>query len=76
MVKLKATPVTPLIIIPLHPLQFIVTAVFIITIFVHIEDDTTLVFPIYEGNGLYMSVGNVAQMGRAAALGSPREGPT
>lgn len=36
--------------------------------FVHIEDDTTLVFPIYEGNGLYMSVGNVAQMGKVGLL--------
>lgn len=36
--------------------------------FVHIEDDTTLVFPIYEGNGLYISAGNVAQMGKVGLL--------
>ena len=36
--------------------------------FVHIENETTLVFPIYEGNGLYLSAGNVAQMGKVGLL--------
>lgn len=36
--------------------------------FVHVEDDTTLAFPIYEGNGLYISAGNVAQVGKVGLL--------
>ena len=36
--------------------------------FVHIEDNRTLVFPIYEGNGLYISAGNVAEMGKVGLL--------
>lgn len=33
-----------------------------------IEDDTTIVFPIYEGNGLYISAGNVAEIGKLGLL--------
>ncbi len=36
--------------------------------FVTIEDDATIVFPIYEGNGLYISAGNMAEMGKVGLL--------
>ncbi len=33
-----------------------------------IEDDTTIVFPIYEGNGLYISAGNVTEISKLGLL--------
>lgn len=36
--------------------------------FVHIENDATLVFPNYEGSGLYISPGNIAKMGKVGLL--------
>ncbi len=36
--------------------------------FVHIEDDTTVIFPVYEGNGLFLSAGNIAEMGKVGLL--------
>lgn len=36
--------------------------------FVTVEDDGTLVFPVYEGNGLYISAGNVAEVGKVGLL--------
>jgi len=36
--------------------------------FVTVLDATTLVFPNYDGNGMYLSMGNVAQTGRVGLL--------
>ena len=36
--------------------------------FVAIVDDTTLAFPNYDGNGMYLSMGNAAQTGRVGML--------
>jgi predicted pyridoxine 5'-phosphate oxidase superfamily flavin-nucleotide-binding protein len=36
--------------------------------FVTAEDDRTLVYPEFEGNGLYLSAGNVAEMGKVGLL--------
>lgn len=36
--------------------------------FVHVEDDSSLAFPNYEGNGLYISPGNIAKIGKVGLL--------
>ena len=36
--------------------------------FVRIVNDTTLAFPNYDGNGMYLSMGNAAQTGRVGML--------
>ncbi len=36
--------------------------------FVQVIDDTTIVFPSYDGNGMYRSVGNIADTGKVAML--------
>lgn len=36
--------------------------------FVRIVDATTLVFPSYDGNGMYMSVGNIAEQSKVGML--------
>ncbi len=36
--------------------------------FVTIVDETTLAFPNYDGNGMYLSMGNVSQTGRVGLL--------
>ena len=36
--------------------------------FVRVLDDTTLAFPNYDGNGMYLSTGNVAATGRVGIL--------
>jgi uncharacterized protein len=36
--------------------------------FVRVLDDTTLVFPSYDGNGMYLSMGNIAGQGRIGLL--------
>lgn len=36
--------------------------------FVRVVDDTTLVFPSYDGNGMYLSMGNIAGQGRIGLL--------
>jgi predicted pyridoxine 5'-phosphate oxidase superfamily flavin-nucleotide-binding protein len=36
--------------------------------FVRVIDDTTLVFPNYDGNGMYLSMGNVAETGAVGML--------
>jgi uncharacterized protein YndB with AHSA1/START domain/predicted pyridoxine 5'-phosphate oxidase superfamily flavin-nucleotide-binding protein len=36
--------------------------------FVRVIDDKTLAFPLYDGNGMYLSVGNVAENSRVALL--------
>jgi predicted pyridoxine 5'-phosphate oxidase superfamily flavin-nucleotide-binding protein len=36
--------------------------------FVHVLDDRTLVFPSYDGNGMFLSTGNIAANGRIGLL--------
>jgi len=36
--------------------------------FVHVVDPTTLVFPSYDGNGMFLSMGNIAGDGRVGLL--------
>ena len=36
--------------------------------FVKVIDDVTLAFPCYDGNGMYLSMGNVASDGRVGML--------
>lgn len=36
--------------------------------FVRVVDDTTIAFPNYDGNGMYLSMGNVAQTGEVGML--------
>jgi predicted pyridoxine 5'-phosphate oxidase superfamily flavin-nucleotide-binding protein len=36
--------------------------------FVRVVDDTTLVFPSYDGNGMYLSMGNIVGQGRIGLL--------
>lgn len=35
---------------------------------VHVEDENTIVFPSYDGNGMFMSMGNVGQGGKIGLL--------
>ncbi len=36
--------------------------------FVRVENPTTLMFPSYDGNGMYLSMGNIAETGRIGLL--------
>ena len=36
--------------------------------FVQVEDPTTVLFPSYDGNGMYLSMGNIAETGKIGML--------
>lgn len=42
---------------------------------VHVVDDKTLVFPIYDGNGMFLSAGNAADTGKVGLLFIDMETP-
>ncbi len=42
--------------------------------FVRVLDETTIAFPVYNGNGMFLTAGNVVQTGRSAFSSSTSRG--